>query len=94
MGGIPEGLHSPEDPTGYFVLCPRPSKLDSGPAAILIPQSHLQVAGRGGGGSPFHITHMYMGKVGDKLGQSRTVPARDLRERTRLEALDSPLPQP
>lgn len=26
MGGIPEGLHSPEDPTGYFVLCPQTLK--------------------------------------------------------------------
>lgn len=26
MGGIPEGLHSPEDPTGYLVLCPQTLK--------------------------------------------------------------------
>lgn len=59
MGGILEGLHSPRTPQGTLCSAPRPSKLDSGPAAILIPQSHLQVAGRGGWFSIPHHSHVH-----------------------------------
>lgn len=64
MGGILEGLHSPRTPQGTLCSAARPSKLDSGPAAILIPQSHLQVAGRGGDGSIPHHPHDAWGRSG------------------------------
>lgn len=75
-------------------LPPDPQNLTVGQLQSSFPKVIYRWQVEGGGGSPFHITHMCMGKVGDELGQSRTVPARDLKERPRREALDGPLPQP
>lgn len=62
-GGTPAGLHHlREDPTEYTLgSAPRPPRLNSGSAAILIPQRHLQKAGRGGMGLHSTSTHVCMG---------------------------------
>lgn len=90
LGGIPEGMHPLRTPQGTLCSAPQTLRLNSGPAAVLIPQSHLQVAVEERWFSIPRHPHAWGGSgmscVSPGLHQLGTS------QRPRLEALDGPLP--